>query len=260
MKKYFRIWLKTGMMATETSASSLVAVTLFVIGKLLRFAFLIFFLALLSSKTKLIAGYSLWQMIFFFLTFNLIDTITQFFMREVYRFGWIIKSGSFDYLLSKPFSPLFRSLFGGGDILDLPSLFIVIISLFYSLTRIGEITTFGVILYFCLILNALLIAIAFHIIVLAQGILTVNANNAIMFYRDLTQMARVPIDVYKEPLKSLITFVIPIGIMMTFPAKALMGLLSIEGVIICLLIGAFFLLISLWFWKFALKRYSSASS
>lgn len=260
MKKYFKIWFLTGTMRSETSFSSGFATFLFVIGKLLRFSFLILFLALLSSKTKLIAGYSLWQILFFFLTFNLIDTITQFFLREVYRFSWTINSGAFDYLLTKPFSPLFRCLFGGGDILDLPSFFIIVVFMFFSLGKIGPISMTNIILYFLLIINALIIAISFHIIVLALGVLTVQVNNAIMFYRDLTQIARVPVDIYKEPLKSIITYVIPIGIMITFPVKALMGLLSIEGIIVSFLIGCLTFLISILFWRFALKHYSSASS
>ncbi len=260
MKKYFKIWLLTAVMASETAATSRFAAILFVIGKLLRFAFLIFFFALLSSKTKLIAGYSLWQIIFFFLTFNFVDTVTQFFLREVYRFGYVLNSGSFDYLLTKPFSPLFRSLFGGGDILDLPSLFIILFAMYYSFGKIGVFSAASVILYFLLVLNALFIAISFHIIVLTIGILTTRANNAIMFYRDLTQMARVPVDIYKEPLRSVITFIIPIGIMMTFPVKALIGLLSLQGIVVSFAVAGILFFVSLSFWQYALRRYSSISS
>lgn len=246
-------------MQTLTVFDSRFSAIIFIFGKFLRFFFFLFFLMLLSSKTRLIAGYSLWQMIFFFLTFNLIDSLVQTLMREVYRFSWQVSSGQLDYILTKPFSPLFRNLFGGPDILDVPTLIMLFIFIFYSLGKIN-VASVGIFLYFLLILNALIIAVSFHIVVLALGVLTTQIDNAIMFYRDLTQMARVPIDIYREPLKSIITFVIPVGVMITFPAKALMGLLSIEMIFVSFFIGLGLFFLSKKFWDFSLKYYSSASS
>lgn len=248
------------IITSQISFSSRLAGILFIMAKLLRFAFFILFLALLSSKTRLIAGYSLWQIIFFFLTFNLIDSTAQFFLREVYRFSWRINSGNFDYFLTKPFSPLFRSLFGGGDILDLPMILILIGFMTFVLEKIGPFSLVEVTFYLFLLLNSFLITISFHIIVLGIGILTTQIDNTILFYRDLTQMARLPIDIYKEPLRSLLTFVIPVGVMISFPVKALMGLLSVELIIISFLIGIITFFLSIKFWQFSLKAYSSASS
>lgn len=246
--------------ASQISFSSRFTGILFIISKILRFIFFLLFLVLLSSKTKLIVGYSLWQIIFFFLTFNLIDSIAQFFLREVYRFSWRINSGNFDYTLTKPFSPLFRSLFGGGDVLDLPTIFILIIFMIFALSKIGPLTIFGIVIYALLVLNAFLIAISLHIFVLGLGVLTTQIDNAVLLYRDLTQMVRIPVDIYKQPFRSLLTFVIPVGIMITFPVKALIGMLSIDLIIISFLTGGAIFFLSLKFWQFSLRYYSSASS
>ena len=130
IKKYFWLWWSFTSITTQIAFQSRFGAIIFLIGKLLRFAFFLFFLILLVSKTKTIAGYSLWQVIFFFATFNLIDAIPQFLWREVYRFRTYVVRGFFDYIITKPISPLFRSLFGGSDILDL---FILLISIFNSL-------------------------------------------------------------------------------------------------------------------------------
>src|SRR5438874_1581239 len=82
-----------------------------------------------------------------------------------------------------------------------------------------------------------LIALGFHIFVLATGILSTAVDNTVMLYRDLTQMGRLPIEVYQEPLRGFITFIIPVGIMMTYPGQALLGLLSLQGIIIALVFG-----------------------
>lgn len=260
MKRYFKIWLILTGAASQIAFQSRFGAVVFIIGKILRFLFFLLFLLLLSSKTSAIANYSLWQIILFFITFNLIDTLAQFFLREVYRFRSYVVSGDFDYILTKPISPLFRSLFGGSDILDLSIIFLSIAFIIFSAGKIGGISLLGVILYMVFILNAFLIALAFHIFVLAIGILTTEVDNTIMLYRDITQMGRVPVDIYKEPLQGILTFVVPVGIMMTFPAKALMGLLSLGTILASVFIGILSVMLSLWFWRFSLKRYASASS
>lgn len=260
MKKYFKVWLILTGIASQIAFQSRFGAGVFITGKILRFLFFFTFLLVISSKIKLISGYSLWQMIFFFITFNLIDTLAQFFLREVYRFRSYVVSGDFDYILTKPISPLFRSLFGGSDILDLSIIGLSIAFIVFSIEKIGGVSLFGIVLYTALILNAFLIALAFHIFVLAIGVLTTEVDNTIMLYRDITQMGRVPVDIYREPLQGILTFAIPVGIMMTFPAKALMGLLSPSSVMISFFIGILFIILSLWFWRFSLKHYASASS
>lgn len=247
-------------MTTQISFLSRFGAIIFVIGKFLRLIFFLFFIFILVSKTHAIAGYTLWQIIFFYATFNFIDTLAQFFLREVYRFRTYVVKGYFDHILTKPISSLFRSLFGGSDVLDLSILSLSIIFIIISASKVGTISIEGIILYILLIINAFFIALAFHIAVLSIGILTTEVDNAIMLYRDLTQMGRLPVDIYKQPIQGIITFAIPIGIMMTFPAKALMGLLSSGIIIISLLIGVSLFLVSILFWKFSLKHYASASS
>ncbi len=76
----------------------------------------------------------------------------------------------------------------------------------------------------------------------------------------MTSMGRIPIDIYKEPLRGLLTFIIPVGIVMTFPAKSIMGLLSIQGITISFFVGVTVFYLSLRTWRYALTKYSSASS
>jgi ABC-2 type transport system permease protein len=89
---------------------------------------------------------------------------------------------------------------------------------------------------------------------------TTEIDHAVMIYRDLTSMGRVPVDIYKEPLRSVITFAIPVGIMMTFPAKAFLGMLSWQFIVLSLVLGLLFFVLSLRIWHYALSRYASASS
>lgn len=233
---------------------------LFILAKILRYLMFLLFLFILVSKTKTIAGYSFWQVILFYASYNLIDTTTQLLFRDVYRFRSQIINGYFDQVLLKPISPLFKSLFGGVDLLDLPIFLISLIFIFFAVGHLQEVSIGGVLIYLLLIGNSLLIALSIHILVLALGILSTTVDSAIMLYRDIVQMGRVPIELYVEPLRGIITFIIPVGIMMSFPPKALMGALSINFTLYACLFSVIFLFLSIKFWHFSLKRYQSASS
>lgn len=246
--------------ASQIAFASRSGALIFILGKILRFIFFLLFLVFLVGKTRTLGGYSLWQVVFFYATFNIVDVITQLFLREVYRFRSYVVSGEFDYFLTKPVSPLFRALFGGSDILDVIVLIISVILIVIGAEHLGNITILGVITYIVLVINALVIALGFHIFVLALGILTTEVDNTLWLYRDLTQTGRVPVDIYQEPLRGFLTFIIPVAIMMTFPAKALMGTLAWPLVFVSIIISSLFIYLSLQAWDYALKEYSSASS
>ncbi len=259
MKRYFKIWLLMSRNSFLAVFNQRIALSIFLIGKLLRFFFFFAFIIFLLKGTKSLAGYNLNQTLLFFLTFNLIDTVSQFLFREVYRFRPLIVSGGFDLVLSKPVNALFRSLMGGADVIDLITIIPLTIATFYVASLLNPSvlhTTF----YILLLLNGLIIASAFHIFVLGLGIVTLEIDHTIMIYRDLSALGRFPIDIYKEPLRGIITFLIPIGVMVSFPAKAIMGLMSPAGVVWSLVFGVLILLLSFRFWNFALKKYTSASS
>lgn len=231
----------------------------FLIGKIVRFSFFVIFLIFILRGTNSLAGYNLNQTLFFFLTFTLIDTVSQFFFREVYRFRPQIVSGSFDLVLSKPISSLFRSLLGGADVMDLITIPPLIYAVFYVAGQLHP-SLVHIVIYVALLINGLLISTAFHIAVLSMAILTLEIDHTIMIYRDVVSLGRFPVDIYREPLKGILTYLIPVGLMVTLPAKFLIGLVTFQGVLASFLACAIFLFASIGLWNLALRYYTSASS
>lgn len=260
LMKYLHLWNKLTINSFLISLTNRFNAIIFLIGKIFRFAFFIVFLLTVFSNTQLVARYTVLQTVFFFLSFNIIDNITQLLFREVYRFRPLIVSGEFDLILVKPMNPLFRALAGGADPLDLIMLIPYIWALIYVGGKLGHVTIISIGIYFVLLLNGLIIAAGFHVLVLALAIMTTEVDHTIMIYRDLTSMGRVPIDIYHEPLRSILTFAIPVGIMMTFPAKAFLGLMTAPSIVFSIIFGIVFFWICLRLWRYALTQYSSASS
>ncbi len=106
----------------------------------------------------------------------------------------------------------------------------------------------------------MLIATALHISILAFGIITMEVDGLTWLYRDFLYLGQLPVDAYKQPIRGLLSFVVPIGIMITVPARQLLGLTNTIGILFTGLVGIMTIAISLQLWKFALKKYSSASS
>lgn len=260
IKKYVHLWWTLTVHSFQTSLTNRFNAGLFLIGKILRFGLFILFLFTLFSNTRALALYSFQQTLLFFLTFNLIDTTAQLFFREVYRFRPLVVSGDFDLVLVKPMNPLFRALAGGADPLDLLMLFPYVGLIAYVAYSFGSITPLQVALYCIFLFNGFLIATGFHIFVLALAVVTTEIDHAVMIYRDLTSMGRIPVDIYREPIRSILMFVLPVGLMMTVPAKVLLGILDTPLLFITPLIGVLFLVVSIRVWCWSLTKYSSASS
>lgn len=260
IKKYFIVWLRFAINGFQTQLINRFALAIFLIGKILRFGVFTFFIVLLVGKTKALAGYSLDQTIFFFLTFNLIDILSQLIFREVYRFRQAVVLGTFDFYLVKPINALFRSLIGGPDLIDFITLIPLIGGIIFYINRL-HITDFGsLLIYLILIAVGFIIALSFHILVLSLAVITTEIDHTIMMYRDVVGMGRFPIDIYGEPLRGFLTFIIPVGLMMTFPAKALLGLLSPILIIYAAIFALTIFYLSLKVWNWSLRQYSSASS
>lgn len=231
----------------------------FLSGKLIKFVFYLLFIYFLLSNTSDLVGYSRDEVILFFLTFNLIDILAQFLYREVYRFRPMLISGSFDLILAKPVNALFRILFGGIDVID----FITIPPLIAAIIWVGasfDPTLLQVFFYMLLVLNGLIIATAFHIAVIALGIITLEIDYTLWIYRDVTELGKFPIEIYAEPLRSVLTYLIPVGVMIAYPVKSFLGVLSIQSMFIAILVSGLAVLVSVNFWKYALRFYTSASS
>jgi len=261
VKRYLKVWWIYTINTLQVQLNvARWGVLLFLFSKVLRFGAFIFFLVILVKATKVLAGYNLDQVILFFLTFNLLDMTSQMFLREVYRFRAAIITGSFDFYLLKPVNPLFRALFTGSDFLDFITLVPLVIAVIYYINKLHLLSALNLAGFILMLLTGFAIALSFHILVLCLGILTTEVDNAVFVYRDLISMGRVPVDIYMEPIRGLITFVIPVGIMMSFPAKALMGILTWPLMVYAVFLAVFLLFTSLKIWQFALKRYSSASS
>ncbi|HAU99010.1 MAG: hypothetical protein UX04_C0002G0147 [Microgenomates group bacterium GW2011_GWF2_45_18] len=257
IQRYVSIWAIYAKTSLQAQLASKISTFLFVSAKLVRFVLFFILIQEITSRTTLLAGYTHTEIVVFYLTFTLIDLYTQLIYRGVYTFAGKVRSGEFDFVLLKPVNSLFSSLIGSPDINDIIVAFpVTFFALHYifSLTTVAP-TQFAV--FFFLLICGFFISTAFHIFILCFGILTSEVDNAIWVFRSISQFGRMPVEVYREPIRWFITFVVPISLMMNAPVYALLEkphfLVTISPIV-----TTAFLVTSVLTWNRVIRRYVGA--
>jgi len=261
LKKIIKIWLLIASRVAQVQIMTSWGGFAFLLGKIVRFSFFFIFIFSVLSKTQSLVGYSREQVILFFLVFNLIDISTQALFRGVYRFRRLVVEGDYDFDLLRPLPSFFRPIFGWTDVLDIATLAPLWIYFCWFVVRnhlfVG---TTSVLIFALLFVNSLILGFALHLLVCAVCVLTTEIDHLVWIYRDITNTGRFPTDIYSKGFRFFLTFGIPVVILVTMPAKALLGLLTWWGVMLSVFGSGIFFFVSLCFWRYALSRYSSASS
>lgn len=261
LHRYWSFWITIAKNNLQQAFVNKVTNLFFLLGKSLRLFLSTLFLLAIKNTIPLFDTYTTNELLLFFLTYQVLDVSTQALFRGVYSFAHSIRSGEFDFFLLKPINPLFQSLLGNPDINDVIFLLPTTgVAIYLSLESgvIISLTSFA--LYAFLLLNALLIATALHIAILAFGIITMEVDGLTWLYRDLLSLGQYPIGAFDSPLREVLTFVVPVAVMITVPAQSLFQAIAPSTIALSLSVGIGSLLISLKVWNQALKQYTSASS
>lgn len=261
LRPYVRVWRRLAVMSFAIQLTNRLASGGYLAGKFVRLGFFIVFLIALFDHTPRLARYSMLEVLLFFLTFNLIDILAQMLFRGIYGVRGLVREGDLDYFLIQPINTLFRIAVNTFDFLDLVTIIPVIGVLMCTIIKLPQpVGPTRLLLYLGLCANGVVIALAFHIVVAAVAVATQELDNTIWLFRDLMTLGRFPVDIYAAPLRWVLTGIVPIAVMISFPAQALLGLLAWQKIVYAGVIAAFTLWVSLRLWHRSVRSYTSVSS
>jgi len=261
-----RKYLKIYKILTVHNFSSLIASRLdfwlLIFGKLVRMGFLFVWVFAIFNFINKLAGYTLGQTLLFFVTFNLVDILAQvFFFRGFWFIQQYVKEGEFDRILLYPISEIFLTAFKITDWMDILTLIPAGSLVVYAVTLLPAVPSLGqIVLYLLLCLNGVLIAFALNLLIAGLTFYTPETENVFLLYRDLMTVGRYPTEIFSHPLQIIFTFVFPIAVIIAFPAKILLGILSFRAIIYAFALSATLIFLAVKFWNASLKHYSSVSS
>lgn len=263
LKRLARIWRQTTFIHFYTAGgSSWHTVLAYAIGKILRMGFFIVFVLALFQNGKTIAGYDKGEMLLFWAMMNLVDSLFQmFWLRGFMTLARDVRTGSFDFVLVRPLSPLFWTATHIFDVFDLITVPAIIWSLWFAVHNLSyAIAPTHLALTLLMVLVSLGLAFGVCLTIAALTFWTTEMYNAWWLLRDGVYAARFPPEIYPVAIRTIFSFVIPLFVLTAFPAKALLGLLSPITVIWSIVIALGFNLLGALLWRRGLQRYSSASS
>ena len=260
LTKYWRIWVLTASMAMQAQLSYRLGSFGFLLGKMIRLVFFFLFIAAVFSHVESVAGYSLIETALFFLTFNLVDMAAQIFFRGVYGARRTVTEGDFDFYLIQPCSPLFRMTCSTVDFLDIVTIVPVLVMTAITFGRLPAATPAQLALYVLLVANGVALIFAVHVFVAGLAVRTQELENAIWIFRDVMFMGKFPVDVYSPAVRWALTLGIPVAVMTSFPAKALLGRLSPALTVYAFALTGAALFLSYRYWVGSVDRYTSSSS
>lgn len=260
-KKYLTTYFRLISMAFSSYATNRIDSVTYLLGKIVRFVFFLILLASLFRFTDQLAGYSGYEVFLFFLTFNLVDVISQVVWRGIYVFPTAVRRGHFDFYLTKPIHPLLLILCRLTDLLDIIFLIPIVVLLVLTIVKLSIVPTItGLLLYLLFLIFSLLIILGIHVLTAAITIRAVDSSHVIWLYRDLMTVGRFPPEIFSSTLQFIFTFILPIIIIVSFPTKILLTRLDPFWIPVTAAITAVFMVISLSIWRQSLRHYTSASS
>lgn len=172
-----------------------------------------------------------------------------------------IRSGAFDYVLLKPVDAqlmVSASRFEPWQVINLLGAIVLAIYAFWKIGHPPELAHVAVGLV--LFVAGVLAMYSLWILCAAASFWVVRLDNLTYLLGSIFDTARWPVQVFPRLWRLVFTFVIPIAVMTTYPAMALLGRLDANTALATIGGAAALLVISRLIWRQAIRSYTSASS
>lgn len=171
-----------------------------------------------------------------------------------------IWSGAFDFTILRPVNTQFFASFRKWRLFALFDLLLGVGVLITAVIKLGVVLSLGKILFFLFML-ALGMSILYAILLIFAALIFWSPGVLFTWVFDgLFQMARYPTNIYPGWLRMLLTWIVPVGVITTFPARALTDSITPVELIVSLLLAVVLLTAALILFKVGLRKYASASS
>jgi ABC-2 type transport system permease protein len=262
MKKYatlLKLYVRTSLMIDlEYRANFVGAVVMTLFEVIWSFAATLLFF----DYTTDLGGWTFYEVLIvvglLFVAFGFLDTVVW---ANVAALSQHVRKGTLDFILTKPVNSQFHvtlqrirldrsaSMLGGAALIG------------YGLSQQRVTPDLGGWLaFFLLVIGALVMMYATLTIMGTLSFWVTETHVMFEVVYALLEMGRVPAAALPEPMRVILTFVIPIAFVTTIPAEVILNRATADLVFFGWLFALAWLAVSIWFWKFALRRYGSASS
>ena len=264
MKRYWTIYkllLRNSLIREMSFKANFL---LWLVTELLWFLGQLVFVDVLFLYTDRIGSWSKWEVVLLIGTHQIISQIFQAFCYvNVSNLPELIRTGRLDLMLLLPMDAQFAVSMRQFGLDNLVNVGVGVGFVVFSLGKLGmvpdatRLACYGVTV---LLGAAVHYSIMFSLATLSFWI--VRAQGLIYGYYNLVNISRYPAEVFSGVFRWTFTWLIPVIVVANFPARILVrpGMQPFGMMAELFGVSALTVCLSRWFWLFALRRYSSASS
>ncbi len=263
MKRYLKLITALVIISTKRYLENRVNAVAGILSSLGYFLITILFISVIFSKTtSSIEGWSRPQT---FLLLGIYQTCTSLFsllcLRGINFIPRYVRDGELDILLTKPLNSQFYLTFRFTRVWEVFSLTAGLSLIYYSLNQINSRILVSNLL--ALILGLLIGMVILYGIFFSVATLSIwfhNFSSLASVVEILSTPLAYPFDILGKKLSFILTFVVPLGFVITIPVKLFLNKLPIFFIGYGFAFAVVIFIFCVWFWHFSLKHYTSASS
>jgi ABC-2 type transport system permease protein len=236
---------------------------LWIIVELLWFALQLCFISALYLHTNSIGTWTQWQVVLLVGASSFIQqTYQAFFLVNCTNLSELVRTGKMDFLLMLPVNTRFLVSLRQVDLGAFVNAAFAVAVMFYAAGKLDLHPTAAQFLGFLgLCVVGILIHYSLMFMLAAISFWTVRAQGIVWGYYNLFNIARMPDEAFRGLFKAVFTFVLPVLLVSNVPVRVLADKLKSPTLWLVLLgMGVVCSLVSEWFWRLSVRRYTSAST
>lgn len=218
-------------------------------------------LGIVYSQTRTLGGWPFGETIVLLGTYQIMSGILSTFIEpNVTWFADQVRSGKLDEVLLQPVSSVFLVSLGSCAPLALSQVGMGIVVLGIGLHELGVVPTpWGVIGWLILLAVGIAITWASRVLIASLALWSPGLELDVV-YGAVWQFGRYPVTIYRQPVRFVLTWLLPVAFISTYPTRALTQGASPVLIVVGLAIGLAAIIIVQTVWNIGLRRYTSATS
>jgi ABC-2 type transport system permease protein len=236
---------------------------LWILVELAWFGLQLAFVGVIFSQTKTIGTWTVWQVVLLTGTSNFIQEIYQaFFLVNCTNLSELVRTGKMDFLLLLPVNTRFIVSTRQVDLPSFANAAFALCVMTFAAHKLGLHPTAVQLLGFgALCVVGLLVHYSLMFMLASVSFWTVRAQGIVWGYYNLFNIARMPDEAFHGAFKAVFTFALPVLLVSNVPVRVLADKLTSPVALSALFgLGVIWALMSEWFWRFSIRRYTSAST
>lgn len=227
---------------------------------------LLLFYRTVFVQTRLVVGWNEWQYLFFVgCHYALSGVIETLFLDNCNGFADLIRSGDLDFYLLKPIDEQFLITCRNIDWATVPNILLGAVIMVLALVQMGwAFDPLRVGAFLLMFACGVALAYSFLVLLMSTSVWMVRNQSLYELWWLFTSLMRYPREIWRgrlaAPVGLFFTFIIPAMVVVSVPASAMVKVFEPEVMAFTLAAAVVLAIVSRRLFRFALRRYRSASS